>query len=143
MPTLVPKPGSPTVTQGNLQWRESDALRALVLSWVMMDRESCSLKIRVCWPQYAADGSGICLHRLDRGSIPLLATTQITIFRTPIKCEVISCPKYDKQNRRICGCPQLPQLNYPSEIVGVLNYPSSITLSKTEWLMHSMFSAFF
>jgi len=47
VPTLVPKPGSPTVTQGNLPDRKSDALRALALSWVMLDCETRGLKIRV------------------------------------------------------------------------------------------------
>ena len=47
VPTLVPKPGSPTVTQGNLRCKEPAALRALESSWVMLDREICLLKIRV------------------------------------------------------------------------------------------------
>jgi hypothetical protein len=47
VPTLVPKPGSSTVTQGNLPSYEIDELRALGLPWVMLDREICSLKIRV------------------------------------------------------------------------------------------------
>ncbi len=47
VPTLVPKPGSSTVTQEHLRIRESDALRALGLSRVMMNRKICSLKIRV------------------------------------------------------------------------------------------------
>ena len=47
MPTLVPNPGSPTVTQGNLPNQEYDALRTLGLSRVMLGHEIRSLKIRV------------------------------------------------------------------------------------------------
>ena len=47
VPVLVPKPGSPTVTQEHLPGRKSDALRALGLSWFMLDSEVRSLKIRV------------------------------------------------------------------------------------------------
>ena len=47
VPTLVPKPGSPTVTQGNLPESEFTALRALELPWVTSGHEICSLKIRV------------------------------------------------------------------------------------------------
>jgi hypothetical protein len=47
VPTLVPKPGSPTVTQGNLPSHNSDALRSVGLPWVMLDHEIRSLKIRV------------------------------------------------------------------------------------------------
>ena len=47
VPTLVPKPGSPTVTQEHLPSRKSDALRFLGLPWVMLDREIYLLKIRV------------------------------------------------------------------------------------------------
>ena len=50
-PTLLPDAHfgarSRTVTQGNLPDRKSDALRALGLSWVMLDCETRSLKIRV------------------------------------------------------------------------------------------------
>jgi hypothetical protein len=47
VPVLVPKPGSSTVTLEHLPGRKSDALRALGLSWVLLDRGICSLKIRV------------------------------------------------------------------------------------------------
>jgi len=47
VPALVPKPGTPTVTQEHLLVRYFEALRALGLSWVMLDSEICSLKIRV------------------------------------------------------------------------------------------------
>ena len=47
VPTLVPNPGSPAVTQEYLPRRESDALPALGLSSVMLDRKICLLKIRV------------------------------------------------------------------------------------------------
>ena len=47
VPTLVPKPGSPNVTQGNLPSHGFAALGALGLPWVMLDREIRSLKIRV------------------------------------------------------------------------------------------------
>ena len=47
VPTLVPNPTSTTVTQGNLPRQGSDALRAPGLSWVILDREIRSLKIRV------------------------------------------------------------------------------------------------
>ena len=47
VPTLVPKPGSPTVTQENLRGYEIARLRVLESPWVMLDREICSLKIRV------------------------------------------------------------------------------------------------
>jgi hypothetical protein len=47
VPILVPKPGSPTVTQGNLPGGEIYANRALGLPRVMLDCEICSLKIRV------------------------------------------------------------------------------------------------
>ena len=46
-PTLVPKPGSPTVTQEHLPGRKSDTFRALGLPWVMLSRETGQLKIRV------------------------------------------------------------------------------------------------
>ncbi len=48
VPTLVPNPGSPTVTQGNLPGHEFISKRSVVLPWVTLDREICSLKIRVC-----------------------------------------------------------------------------------------------
>ncbi len=35
VPTLVPKPGSPTVTQGNLRRSESAAKRYVELPWVV------------------------------------------------------------------------------------------------------------
>jgi hypothetical protein len=47
VPTLVPKPGSSTVTQEHLPARKSGALPALGLFWVMLDSEICSLKIRM------------------------------------------------------------------------------------------------
>ena len=47
VPTLVPKPGSPTVTQAKLTGHESTALRVLALLWLRSGREICSLKIRV------------------------------------------------------------------------------------------------
>jgi len=47
VPTLVPKPRSPTVTQENLPCRKSDALSALGRSQVTLDREVYSLKIRM------------------------------------------------------------------------------------------------
>jgi len=47
VPALVPKPGSPTVTQEHQPGRESDALRALGYSWAILDSEIFSLKIRV------------------------------------------------------------------------------------------------
>jgi hypothetical protein len=47
VPTLVPKPGSPTVTQQNLPGYEIEATRALGLPWVTSGHEICSLKIRV------------------------------------------------------------------------------------------------
>ena len=58
MPTLVPKPGSPTVTQEQLPGRKSDALRALGLPWVTLDHEICSLKIRVLVVRLTRIGSG-------------------------------------------------------------------------------------
>jgi len=71
--TLVPKPGSPTVTQEHLPGHEIAAIRVLGLPWVMLDSECRSLKIRV---------SRTGLHRANRlpqrysmlGSIPPLAT---------------------------------------------------------------------
>jgi hypothetical protein len=47
VPTLVPKPGPPTVTQEHLPGHETDALRSFGLPWVTLDREICSLKSRV------------------------------------------------------------------------------------------------
>jgi hypothetical protein len=47
VPTLVPKPRSPTVTQGNLPSHESATKRYGGLSKIMPDSEICSLKIRV------------------------------------------------------------------------------------------------
>ena len=47
VPTLVPKPGSPIVTQEHLAGCKSDAHRALGISWVMLDHEIGALKIRV------------------------------------------------------------------------------------------------
>ena len=47
VPTLVPKPGSPTVTQEHLPGHEIAAIRVLGLPWVMLDSECRSLKIRV------------------------------------------------------------------------------------------------
>ncbi len=58
VPTLVHKPGSLNVTQRHLPGDEIAALRALGLPWVMIDREICSLKIRVSvvrfrpWPPF-------------------------------------------------------------------------------------------
>ena len=45
VPTLVPKPGSLTVTQESLPGRKSAALRDIGLPWVTSDHEFCSLKI--------------------------------------------------------------------------------------------------
>ena len=56
VPTLVPKPKSLTVTQGNLRCQESAAKRLVRLPWVMWGRGICLLKIRVsgvritAWP---------------------------------------------------------------------------------------------
>lgn len=47
VPTLVPKPESPIVTQDNLARRKSGAPGALGLSQVTLDREFRSLKIRL------------------------------------------------------------------------------------------------
>ncbi len=47
VPTLVPNPGSPTVTQGNLPGREFTSKCSVALPWVTLDRDICSLKIRV------------------------------------------------------------------------------------------------
>ena len=46
VPTLVPKPRSPTVTQENLPGRKSEALRSLRLSQITLDPEIRSQKIR-------------------------------------------------------------------------------------------------
>ena len=42
--TLVPKPGSPIVTRGNLPGHEFTSNRSVALPWVTLDREICSLK---------------------------------------------------------------------------------------------------
>ena len=47
VPTLVPKPGSPNVTQEHVPGYKSDALSSVRSPWVTLDREICSLKIRV------------------------------------------------------------------------------------------------
>ena len=47
VPTLVSKPGSPTVTQENLTLKKITVKRPLGLSQVMVGCEICSLKIRV------------------------------------------------------------------------------------------------
>ena len=73
VPTAVPKPGSPTVTQGNLTLQNFAALRSLGLPQVTLGCEIYSLKIRV---------SRTSLRRANRlpqrysmhGSIPPLAT---------------------------------------------------------------------
>jgi hypothetical protein len=73
VPTLMPKPGLPTVTQAHLPARKSGALPALGLSWVMLDSEICSLKIRVfLWWVYHCFGPGILFHtvRLTRFACP-------------------------------------------------------------------------
>ena len=44
---MVPKPGSPTVTQEHLPESEFTALRSVGLRWVTQGHEICSLKIRV------------------------------------------------------------------------------------------------
>ena len=65
MPTLVPKPASPAVTQQQLPSSKSAALRAFGLAWVTLDHEICSLKIRVSvvrlrpWPPCAMGPSHI------------------------------------------------------------------------------------
>ena len=66
VPTLVPKPGSPTVTQGNLPSHVIAALPALGLRQVMLDHEICSLKIRVSvvrWTRFARQL--LCLYNHD------------------------------------------------------------------------------
>ena len=45
VPTIVPKPRSPAVTQENLPGHESDALRSVTSPWVTLDREIRSLKM--------------------------------------------------------------------------------------------------
>ena len=45
MPTLVPKPGLPTITQQHLPGREIAAIHALESRQIMLDCEICSLKI--------------------------------------------------------------------------------------------------
>ncbi len=47
VPTLVPEPGSLNVTQEHPPGGKSDALRALGLPWVMLDREIRSENPRV------------------------------------------------------------------------------------------------
>ena len=47
VPTLVPKPASPTVTQEHLPGRKSAAKRSIASPWVTLSFEICSLKIRV------------------------------------------------------------------------------------------------
>ena len=47
VPALVPKPGTPIVTQGGLPGYETDAVRVLGLPWVMLDGDISQLKIRV------------------------------------------------------------------------------------------------
>ena len=58
VPTLVPKPASPTVTQEHLPRHEFTALRSVRSPWVMLDREICSLKIRVSVVRLTRIGSG-------------------------------------------------------------------------------------
>ncbi len=70
VPTLVPKPGSPTVTQGNLSNQESDAIRALGLPWVMLNRDICLLKIRVSVVRLIRIGLGLF-------SVPLHGSTVV------------------------------------------------------------------
>ena len=63
VPTLVPKPGSLTVTQGNLTRIEFPEARYLRCSWSTLDNEIRSLKIRVSvvrfrpWPPLLVDAS--------------------------------------------------------------------------------------
>lgn len=63
VPTLVPKAGPPIVTQEHLTGHEIAALHALGLPWVILDCETCSLKIRVSvvHPRSVAT-TGACAH---------------------------------------------------------------------------------
>ncbi len=79
VPTLVPKPESLTVTQGNQFRYESAANRLIGLRWVTYGHETCSLKIHVSFKMTlcghpmahpfvagSIDGTAAALPRLRR-----------------------------------------------------------------------------
>jgi len=93
VPTLVPNLGSPTITQEHLSGRKSAAIRALGLSWVMLDCGICSLKNR---GRRRAQLSSEVWCEIPRvgGPIPLLATnfsTNLTRKATELElfCDLV------------------------------------------------------
>ncbi len=76
VPILVPEPGSPTVTQGNPPGHEFTPKRSVALPSVTLDREICSLKIRVSgvrfrpWPPTQISKLGGTANRDDGRARP-------------------------------------------------------------------------
>ena len=92
VPSLVPKPGSPTVTQGKLPCQKSTRIRHGGLSQAAHGREICLLKIRVSGVRLTRIGSGRFSPSLRSGRSALLirfANRSTSGHQTPGQVELI------------------------------------------------------